>query len=320
MQQENYLRILKKMILIRRFEERVAVLAENREFQDPVHLYVGQEAIASSVCEALNHQDYAYSTHRSHGHYLAKGGDVKKLMAEIFCKETGCSRGRGGSMHVIDRLVGFMGSSPIVGGTISIAVGSGLSAKMNRKGQVSVAFFGDGATDEGVFYESVNFAMIHKLPVIFVCENNRFSTHLPDFVRQSNPDVADRVAGFRINARRVNGNSPEEIFSVVSEMVDKARKGEGPSLIECMTYRWLSHVGYWKDLDVGFRKKTDVEHWMERCPIRQLSEQMITRGMLTRPELEEMERAAVAIVEESVEFARSSKSPDPAAIAEGLFS
>ena len=280
--------ILYSMIKIRIFEEKVAEIAENQEIQDPVHLYVGQEAIAASVCANLTNNDYVFSTHRSHGLYLAKGGNMDKLMAEIYCRDSGCSRGRGGSMHIIDREVGFMLSSPIVAGSISIAVGSGLAAQRKGEGQVSAAFFGDGATDEGVFYESLNFAILNKLPVLFVCENNGFSTHLPDFLRQSNICIADRVKGFKINSATVDGNNPHEIFEVSKEMIDKARKNQGPSLIECNTYRWLSHVGYWQDLDVGYRKKVDVEHWMKRCPINLLSNDLVKAGELSNEELNQM--------------------------------
>jgi TPP-dependent pyruvate/acetoin dehydrogenase alpha subunit len=221
---------------------------------------------------------------------------------------------------VIDRTVNFMGSSPIVGGTISIAVGSGLAARMYNKKQVAVAFFGDGATDEGVFYESLNFAIINKLPVLFIVENNGFSTHLPDFLRQSNPNIAERVSGFKINACRVDGNDPEKVYNTALEMAEKARKGEGPSLLECLTYRWLSHVGYWKDLDVGFRKKKDVEAWMERCPIKKTKKTLISQGILSQLDIDNIEGSVKSEVEESVSFARNSKSPDPETIHFGLFS
>jgi len=317
--ESKFLCILQSMLKIRIFEERVAEIAKNREIQCPVHLYVGQEAIASSVCVDLTDTDYVYSTHRSHGHYLAKGGDVNKIMAEIYCRVTGCSRGRGGSMHVIDRKVGFMLSSPIVGGSIPIAVGSALAAKMKGAGQISVAFFGDGATDEGVFYESLNFAIVNKLPIVFVCENNSFSTHLPDFLRQSNTSVSDRIKGFNINTDKVDGNNPYEIYKAVSDMIVRARNNKGPSLIECTTYRWLSHVGYWQDLDIGYRKKTDVEHWMSRCPIDFLSKDLIGNGILTNDEYVKMKDNIKLQIDNAVVFAKKSPAPDPLTIMEGLF-
>ena len=316
LKESTFISILKSMIRIRFFEENVAEIAKRQEIQCPVHLYIGQEAIASSICADLRNSDYVYSTHRSHGHYLAKGGDVNKIMAEIYCREEGCSRGRGGSMHVIDRNVGFMLSSPIVGGSISIAVGSALAAKMKNKGQVSVAFFGDGATDEGVFYESLNFAIVNKLPMIFVCENNSFSTHLPDFLRQSNTSVSERVKGFNINVDKVDGNNPFEIYKSVGKMIEKARNNEGPSLIECTTYRWLSHVGYWQDLDIGYRKKVDVEQWMNRCPIKFLANELIQNEVITQDEFIKLEEEIKNQINNAVIFAKNSSSPDPIFIME----
>ena len=307
------------MLKIRIFEEKVAEIAANKEIQDPVHLYVGQEAIAASICINLNNDDYVFSTHRSHGLYIAKGGNIDKLMAEIYCRETGCSRGRGGSMHIIDREAGFMLSSPIVGGSIPIAVGAALAAKKKGKAQVSAAFFGDGATDEGVFYESLNFAIVNKLPMIFVCENNGFSTHLPDFLRQSNICVVDRVKGFKINSAKVDGNNPYDVYNTSRIMIERARHDQGPSLIECNTFRWLSHVGYWQDLDVGYRKKADVEHWMNRCPINFLSNDLIKNGLLTKVDLRKMKKEIKAQVDNTVAFAKNSPSPNSLTITEGLF-
>lgn len=315
----QFINILKIMLKIRLFEEKVALIAENDEIQCPVHLYIGQEAIAASVCANLGKSDYVYSTHRSHGHYIAKGGNISKIMAEIFCRETGCSKGRGGSMHLIDRDVCFMASSAIVGGTIPIAVGSALAAKMLEKKQVSVAFFGDGATDEGVFYESLNFAIVNNLPMIFICENNGFSTHLPDFLRQSNTSVIDRINGFKINTAKVDGNNPEEIYKISKGMIEKARQNQGPALLECNTYRWLSHVGYWQDLDVGYRKKTDVEHWMSKCPIDFLHKSLVDKGILNDIDINEIRQEIKQEIETAVIYARNSPLPKKDDIMYGLF-
>lgn len=311
--------ILEKMLLIRTFEDCVADVAEKQEVLCPVHLYTGQEAIAAAVCEALAADDFVYSTHRSHGHYLAKGGSVDRLMAEIYCRTTGCSSGRGGSMHVIDRSVNFMGSSAIVAGSIPLAVGSALAAKLQATNQVSVPFFGDGATDEGVFYECVNFSMLYDLPVVFICENNGFSTHMPGFLRQSNPEVASRLKGFKIMTKKIDGNNPIEIYSVAQEMVERARLGGGPALIEVETYRWLSHVGYWRDLDVGYRKKTDVESWMKRCPINSLFEYLQHHSILTVEEFEDLKLSAGRKVASALLFAKNSPPPSPNDLINGLF-
>lgn len=320
MDKKNYISILKKMILLRRFEEKVAEIAKKNEIQTPVHLYIGQEAIAASICESLITADQVYSTHRSHGHYLAKGGDAQKLMSEIYCREDGCSRGRGGSMHIIDREVNFMLSSPIVGGSISIAVGSAFAAKYLKSGNVSVAFFGDGATDEGVFYESVNFAVLNKLPMIFVCENNDFSTHLPGFTRQSNPVVVERVKGFKINSVLLDGNDPIEIYEKTKELVDNCRQKSEPLLIECNTYRWLSHVGYWQDLDVGFRKKEDVLAWMEKCPIKKMSSFLLDNKYLTSFDIQSIDDEIKTRVDRYAEYSRVNNSPDPTNLSMGLYS
>ena len=311
--------ILHSMLRIRIFEEKVAEIAKNEEIQCPVHLYVGQEAIAASVCADLTDSDYVFSTHRSHGHYLAKGGDINKIMAEIYCRETGCSKGRGGSMHVIDRKVGYMLSSPIVGGSISIASRFGLSSKNEGRGSGLGCIFWRWATDEGVFYESLNFAIVYKLPVIFVCENNGFSTHLPDFLRQSNTCIIDRIDGFKINSAKVDGNNPHEVYNAAKSMIERARQDQGPSFLECTTYRWLSHVGYWQDLDVGYRKKADVEHWMNRCPIEFLSKDLFKNDIITINEYDKMREEINLQIDEAVVFAKNSPSPDPISIYEGLF-
>ena len=310
MKRTTMLNILEKMLLIRQFEYKIAKLAEMGEIKCPVHLSVGQEAVSSAICEILDVNDNVYSTHRNHGHYLAKDGNIKKLMAEIYCKETGCSKGRGGSMHVIDRDVNFMGSSAIVSGSIPIAVGNALSNLYLGNGQVSVAFFGDGATDEGIFYESINLAVLYNLPILFVCENNDFATHLPNCCRQANIHVYDRVKGFNINAKKVDGNNPIEIFQVASKLVNKAKNNKGPSLIECVTYRWLSHAGYWKDIDVGFRKKEDVEYWMNKCPIEFLKKELKLKNKLNDNDLDKMKNKINIKIQEAVNFARNSSKPN----------
>jgi len=305
------LHIYRNMLLIRIFEQRVAGFAASNEVTCPVHLYVGQEAIAAGVCENLDSNDYAFSTHRSHGHYLAKGGDVNALMAEIFLKSGGCSNGKGGSMHVIDPEIGFMGSSAIVAGTIPIAVGAGLTAKVRGRSQISVAFFGDGATDEGVFYESLNYAALHKLPVLFVCENNSFSTHMPAFLRQSNPEVCERVAGFKIKTARVDGNLPLDVCCAAADLIGSIRSGNGPALLECMTYRWLAHVGPTPDIDIGYRVKKDIDFWMAKCPIVWIKKYLSGERKIYKGEIDAAEAGVQRLVEQSIEYAKAS--PEPAA-------
>ncbi len=311
--------ILRTMLLVRKFEERVAELAYLKEFGCPVHLDVGQEAIAVGVSLHLNHTDYSFGTHRGHGHYVAKGGSINRLMAEIYGRETGCSHGHGGSMHIVEPEVGFMGCSAIVAGTIPLAVGAALTAKYNDKKQISVAFFGDGATDEGIFYESINLATLYKLPIVFICENNSFSTHMPDFLRQSNTKVFERIKGFNLPTRRVDGNNSLEVYRNAEELIDETRNGSGPSLMECMTYRWLAHVGPEPDIDIGYRKKEDIDHWKSRCPIKALKELMVTEGIIDDSDYTAVEKKIVEEVEASVAFAKSSPFPSKENIARGVF-
>ena len=302
-------RILVSMMRIRECEIAIAEMSAKGEVVCPVHLYVGQEAIAAGVCAALKAEDYAVSTHRSHGHFLAKGGSLRALLAEVLGKATGASRGFGGSMHLTEPAVGFLGSSAIVGGSIPIAVGAALAARQLGQPRVAVAFFGDGATDEGVFYESVNLAVLYKLPVIFVCENNRFSTHMPDFLRQGNPDVAARLQGFRIPTSQLDGNDPILIHQAAAERVDNARNGAGPVLLECLTYRWLAHVGPTTDEDVGYRRKSDIDLWRSRCPIVFLRRRLEAEAGLGSPAFEALQRDIKEEVQEAIAFARASEYP-----------
>ena len=302
-------RILVSMMRIRECETAIAEMSAKGEVVCPVHLYVGQEAIAAGVCAALNTDDYAVSTHRSHGHFLAKGGSLRALLAEVLGKATGASRGFGGSMHLTEPAVGFLGSSAIVGGSIPIAVGAALAARQLGQPRVAVAFFGDGATDEGVFYESVNLAVLYKLPVIFVCENNRFSPHMPDFLRQGNPDVAARLQGFKIPTAQLDGNDPVLIHQAAAERVDSARNGAGPVLLECLTYRWLAHVGPTADEDVGYRRKSDIDLWRSRCPIVFLRRRLEAEAGLDSPAFEALQRDIKEEVQEAIAFARASEYP-----------
>jgi TPP-dependent pyruvate/acetoin dehydrogenase alpha subunit len=312
-------KLLETMIKIRLFEEQVALLAKNKEIFCPVHLSVGQEGIAAGVCSVLTKKDYAVSTHRNHAHYLAKGGDPEKLIAEIFCRKEGASGGRGGSMHVSDKNVGFLMSSAIVAGTISIGVGAGLSAKLKKDNRVSVVFFGDGATDEGVFYESLNMATLYKLPVLFVCENNNFSTHMPGFLRQSNPNVAERIAGFNLLTDRVDGNKVTDVREAALKMVEHMRKGNGPALLECDTYRWLAHVGWEDDYDIGYRLKKDILSWKERCPIKDHKNKLISEKTLTEEDFLTLEAREKKEVSRILDWAKNLPSPDASSISEKLF-
>lgn len=308
------------MVRLRKFEERVAELVTPpREINTPCHLYIGQEAVATGVCSALRKDDYVYSTHRSHGHYLAKGGDMKALMAELYGKKTGCSRGKGGSMHIASPDFGLPGSSAIVGGTIPIAVGTALSFSIQKKDAVSVAFFGDGAVQEGVFYESLNFASLKKLPVIFVCENNLYCTHLSISSCLADTEIYKKANAFAMLGFRIDGNNVVEVFKAAKTAIEAARQGKGPALIECMTYRWRGHVGPYDDLDKGLRSKEELDCWMQRDPIRMLESLLLDKGLMSGREKDKIYRDIEREVEESVKFGRESPFPVADALLRDVF-
>lgn len=290
-----------------------------KEITTPCHLYIGQEAIATGVCSALKKEDYVFSTHRSHGHFIAKGGSLKALMAELYCKKTGCSRGKGGSMHIASPDIGLPGSSAIVGGTIPIAVGAAIAFSMQNKKAVSVAFFGDGAAHEGVFYESLNFASLKKAPVVFVCENNLYCTHLPITAGLADTDIYKKAAAFAMPGVRIDGNSVTEVYKTAKKAVEDARNGKGPTLIECMTYRWRGHVGPSDDLDKGLRNKEELDHWMNRCPVKMLDKFFQEHEILSEVQMEQIRENVSKEVEEAVNFARESPYPDENALLQDVF-
>ncbi|MCS7207314.1 MAG: thiamine pyrophosphate-dependent dehydrogenase E1 component subunit alpha [Dehalococcoidia bacterium] len=311
--------LLRTMVRIRIFEERTADLLLRGEIRCPTHLYIGQEAIATGVCAALDRSDYILGTHRSHGHFLAKGGSMRALMAEMFGKKTGCAYGRGGSMHLIAREVGFLGSVPMVAATIPIAVGSALASTLLEQGRVAVSFFGDGATEEGEFHESLNFAALWKLPVLFVCENNFYSTHMPLHARQPTQDLTRHALAHAIPGVAVDGNDVVAVYTAAHEAVQRARAGLGPTLLVCNTYRWRGHVGPHWDLDKNIRPQKEVEAWMARCPIHRLETALLQQGLLTPQERDTIYAQAVHEVEDAVAFARHSPFPDPVELPAHLF-
>ena len=298
------------MVRIRKFEERVAELVSKGEIICPCHLYIGEEAVATGVCSALRKDDYVFSTHRSHGHYIAKRGDIKALMAELYGKATGCSKGRGGSMHLASPDKGLPGSSAIVAGTIPLAVGAALAFTMQKKDSVSVAFFGDGATNEGTFYESLNFAALKKLPVIFVCENNLYSTHMPISACIANTDIYKIAETFNMTSVRVDGNDVLAIFKTAKKAIEDARSGKGPAFIECMTYRWRGHVGPNFDVDKGLRTKEELDYWMNRCPIKALEGILSKSNFISELERNQIYESIENEVEEALVFAKESPYPD----------
>ena len=259
-----------EMLRIRMAEEKLIELWHSGQIRSPFHLSIGQEAVAVGVCNALQNHDLILSSHRCHAHYLAKGGGLKEMYAELACKTGGVLGGRSGSMHLCDLEAGVFLSAPLVGGSIPIAVGTALSAKMRGAARVSVAFFGDGAVEEGVFWESLNFASVHKLPVIFVCENNLYATHTHILKRQPNINIAGRMTPHGVYSKTVDGNDVEQVYSECKKMVSRALNGKGPSFMEARTYRWKEHWGPGDDWHLGYRTEKEGNFWKERCPIKRL--------------------------------------------------
>lgn len=298
-----------KMMKIRMVEEQIAELVERGEIVCPCHLYTGQEAVAAGVCASLSNDDYAFSTHRSHGHYLAKGGGLKALMAEIYGRETGCSRGNGGSMHLVSPETGFMGSSAIVGGSLPIAVGAALASSLRDNGRVAVSFFGDGAATEGVLYESLNFAALKNIPVIFVCENNFYSTHMHISSIQSSVEIHEKAEVFSLPSFRIDGNNVVEVYKTTRNAVGHARTGQGPTFIECITYRWRGHVGPKRDLEKGLRTAEELEWWVSNCAVKRMEDFLFTAGKMTMKEKDEVVRKIDGEIQEAIAFAKESPYP-----------
>jgi len=261
-------RLLTKMHFMRLVEEEIASRYPNQQMRCPVHLSIGQEGVPAGFALAVRKSDYAVSTHRGHAHYLAKGGDPKAMIAEIYGRATGCSKGKGGSMHLIDQSVRFMGSTAIVGNSIPIGVGLGLASQINGSDDVSCIFLGDGAVEEGVFFESVNFAAVKKLPVLFICENNLYSVYSPLSVRQpEGRNIACMVQTLGVDSVRADGNDVEIVFLVLSRMFDEIRSGGGPRFVEFLTYRWREHCGPSYDDELGYRTDDEVAFWKAKDPI-----------------------------------------------------
>lgn len=283
---ETLRRWLRKLIEIRCAEEKIGDEFGKGVIRCPCHLVIGQEAVAVGLAEHIRKGDRVFGAHRSHAHFLALGGSLHKLLAETLGKETGCSRGMGGSMHLLDRENNFHGSVPIVGATIPIATGAALAAKMDRAGGVAVSFLGDGATEEGVFHESLNFASVFKLPVIYVVENNLFSSHLHISLRQPFDSICRFASSHGVAWQRLDGNDVVAMARAADKAIAAARAGQGPQLIEAVTYRWRGHVGHREDNDVGVQRMEGLAEWKKRDPIGRLSSSMFAAGLLSEPELQ----------------------------------
>jgi TPP-dependent pyruvate/acetoin dehydrogenase alpha subunit len=301
----------RELIRIRLTEERIAEVYPEQQMRCPIHLSIGQEAVSVGVCAHLAPTDYAMSGHRSHGHYLAKGGSLKAMFAEMYGKATGCTSGKGGSMHLLDLDVGFLGAVPIVGSTIPMAVGAAWGARMRGESRVVVTFFGEAATEEGVFHEAINFAALKQLPVIFVCENNLYSVYSPLSVRQpEGTEVAEVVAGHGVECTQGDGNDIVEVYTMAERAVTRARQGGGPAFLEFKTYRWREHCGPFYDNDIGYRTPAEFEDWKRRCPVERFETKLRADGVVLEEDLEAVRRSVAAEIDEAVAFARNSPFPD----------
>lgn len=309
-QEEVGKQLLYVLLKIRRFEEKLVELYPAQEIKTPVHLSIGQEAVAAGVCAHLQKEDLIFSNHRNHGHCIAKGINIKYLMAELYGRATGCSGGRGGSMHPAEPECGILGTSAIVGGSIPLAVGAALASRMKRDGKVTVAFFGDGAVDQGVFHESMNFAALKKLPVVFICENNFYATNSHQSARQPHDNIAKRGESYEVAGVQVDGNNVLDVYKVAGDAVKRAIDGAGPALIECRTYRWKGHVGPDCDYQKGCRSKDELEAWIERCPLNIHKEYLIKNNVVTESDIEKMEKEIDTEIESAVQFAKDSPFPD----------
>lgn len=308
MTQELLMHFYREMLRIRLAEEKLIELWHANEIRSLMHLSTGQEAVAVGVCNALAKEDLIFSTHRCHAHYLAKGGSLKKMYAELAGKVGGCSRGKGGSMHLFEPETGVFLSMPLVAGSIPIAVGTALSARLKGIRRVTAAFFGDGAIEEGVFWESLNFATVHRLPVIFVCENNLYATHSHISKRQPSDNIATRLLGCGVYARVVDGNDVEAVHAEALGMVNRARLGEGLSFLEAKTYRLKEHWGPGEDWHLGYRSKEEGDQWQKKCPIQCLRAKL--GNALTEADLLLITDKINSEIAEAVDFAKSSPIPD----------
>lgn len=298
----------RKMLRIRLIEEAIAEHYVDGEMRCPVHLSIGQEAAAVGVCEALAPTDKVYSTHRCHAHYLAKGGDLRRMFAEIYGKEAGCIGGRGGSMHLTDPEKGMMASIPIVASSIPVAVGSALADKRMKRSFVTVAFFGDASIEEGVFHESANFAALHRLPVVFVCENNLYSVYTPIHLRQPNRPLTDLARAHGVPALHGDGNDVEQTFALMLEAVARARDDGGPSFLLLDTYRWREHCGPSFDNHIGYRSEDEYLNWEKRCPVRSVQARL--GAAMTEEQKKAVEVEIAAEIDAALAFARAAPLPD----------
>ena len=302
------LELYKTMVTIRTFEERGIPETGQRRMSGSLHSSAGQEAVPTGICAHLTNEDYIGSTHRGHGHCIAKGVEPRLMMAELFGRSTGSNKGKGGSMHIADMSKGMLGTNGVVAASVPLAVGAALTSKLKKLGRVAVAFFGDGGANQGVLHESMNLASVWKLPVIFCCENNQYAESTPVEYALSTAHVADRAAGYDMPGIHVDGMDVFAVYDAAGEAVARARAGEGPTLLECLTYRYYGHTVF--DNPLTYRSKEEEEHWRSRDPLKLFRETVLPQGEITAEELDQIDQEAVDLMEEAIKFADESPLPE----------
>lgn len=311
--------LMRKMLEIRSFEEKIVDQYARGTVPGLAHLYIGEEAVAVGACANLKEDDMITSTHRGHGHCIAKGADLNRMMAELFGKKDGYCKGKGGSMHIADMQIGMLGAMGIVGSGGPIAVGAALAAKKRKSGQVVICFFGDAATNTGAFHESANFASLYRLPVVFVCENNLYGISVSMKRHTRVKHIADRAAGYNMPSVMVDGNDVLKVYGAVGKAVEAARKGKGPTLVECMTYRFRGHFEGDPNLGERYRTKKEMEQWMAKCPIKRFKKTILDRKLASKKELEKMENDVRQQVEDAMAYANASPFPEGEETLEDVF-
>jgi pyruvate dehydrogenase E1 component alpha subunit len=314
---ETQLKLYQTMTLIRHFEERGIPETGQRRMSASVHSSAGQEAVPTGVCAHLSDEDYIASTHRGHGHCIAKGVDPKLMMAELFGRVTGTNQGKGGSMHIADMSKGMLGTNGVVAASVPLAVGAALTSKLKKLGRVAVAFFGDGGANQGVLHECMNLASVWKLPVIFCCENNGYAESTPVEYSLSVANVSDRAAGYNMPGFNVDGMDVFAVYDAAGEAVARARAGEGPSLLECRTYRFYGHTVF--DNPLSYRTKEEEAFWRGRDPLKVFREAVLPQGEITAEELDQIDQEAADLMEEAIKFADESPMPEPLELYEDVY-
>ena len=306
------------MLTIRRFEERAAKEFYHGDLFGFVHSYIGQEGIATGVCRHLSKADRIVSHHRGHGHCIAKGADMKRMMAEIYGKKTGYCKGKGGSMHIADFSIGMLGADGIVGAGLPIATGAAMAAQLEGKGNIVAVFFGDGACQEGEFHEALNLAAIWRLPLLFVCENNHYGVNTPCSYALAAREITRMPQAYGIPAQGIHGNDVEAVYVAAEEAVDVVRSGQGPYFLECETYRWHKH--FLSDTLEDTRPREEMEAWAQKCPVAAFEAKLLRQGVLTREDVERINEGIMSLVEEAHQFALDSSYPEPEDALEDVYS